>query len=391
MFNILTLNAISNIGLDALPRESFAVSDKLVSPDGIILRSFNMHDYEIPNSVLAVARAGAGTNNIPVDKCSDKGIVVFNTPGANANAVKELVLTALLISSRKIVDGINWAKTLKGTQNIEAAAEQGKKDFVGPEIYGKKLGVIGLGAIGVMVANTAKSLGMEVLGYDPFLSVDAAWSLSRSVTKAASMEAIVSECDYITIHIPLNDKTKYMFNDNLLNVTKPGARLINFSRGELVDNTSLKKAIEKGIISTYVTDFPGEEILNIDNTIVLPHIGASTPESEENCALMAAKELKHYLEYGNIKNSINYPDCIIPYDGKCRVAIAHKNIPNMVTAIATTFSEKEINIDNMLNKSKGGNAYTLIDVDDLMNKGSELINEISNIEGIVSARIVREA
>lgn len=391
VYDILTLNAISEKGLNKLPEENFRIGDDTENPEGIILRSFSMHDMELPESLLAIARAGAGTNNIPIDRCSENGIVVFNTPGANANAVKELVLTGLFISSRKVVDGIAWTKTLKGKPDIDKLVEKGKKNFVGPEIKGKTLGVIGLGAIGVLVANAAKGLGMEVLGYDPFLSVDAAWSLSSSVIKGTSIENVVSQCDYITLHIPLNNKTENMYNDELFKYTKTGAKLLNFARGELVDQKALKNAINSGIISTYVTDFPTDEIMEMENVIVTPHLGASTPESEENCAEMAAKELKHFLNYGNIKNSVNFPNCIIPYDGKCRVSIAHKNVPNMVSSIASVFSKEGINIDNMMNKSKGNWAYTLIDADELKGSGPQLVKQLKEINGVVKARVVRES
>lgn len=390
MYNVLTLNAISDVGLSKLPAKDFSIADKIENPEGIILRSFAMHDMELPGSLIAVARAGAGTNNIPIDKCSEKGIVVFNTPGANANAVKELVLTGLLLSSRKIVEGIEWTKGLKGQENIDKLVEKGKAKFIGPEIKGKKLGVIGLGAIGVMVANSARSLGMEVLGFDPFLSVNAAWNLSSSVIKAESIEAVVSQCDYITIHIPLNDKTKGMYNKSLFNVTNKGARLLNFSRGELVDTTALKEAIDDGTITTYVTDFPSEEIIGFDNIIVTPHLGASTPESEENCAEMAALELKDYLMWGTIKNSVNFPDCEVPDTGKARIAVAHRNIPNMVSSIAAVFAKECINIDNLTNKSKGNWAYTMVDVDELNGNGVDIINELKAIKGVVKARIVIE-
>ncbi len=389
MYNILTLNKISEAGLSLLPAADYHISEEEQNPDGIILRSFSMHDMELTKSLRAVARAGAGTNNIPIEKCTENGIVVFNTPGANANAVKELVLTAMLISSRKIVDGIEWVKGLKGQENVDKLVEKGKAQFVGPEISGKKLGVIGLGAIGVLVANMAKKLGMEVLGYDPFLSVDAAWSLSSGVIKAESVEAIASQCDYITMHIPLNDKTRNLFNKELFACTKKGARLLNFSRGELVNLDDLEVAIKEGIISCYVTDFADDKVLGMENTIVTPHIGASTPESEDNCAAMAAQEIKEFLEYGTIKNSVNFPDCEVAYTGKRRISVINKNIPNMVGSIASAFAKFSINIDNMLNKSRGGYAYTLVDADDLMGKEKEIIEELLKVEGIVAARVVR--
>lgn len=391
MYQVMILNAISEAGLSRLPACQYIVKHHVDNPDGIILRSFDMHQMELPQSLLAVARAGAGTNNIPLERCSENGIVVFNTPGANANAVKELVLTALLISSREVVDGIAWTRSLKGQKDIEKIVEKGKKQFIGPEIKGKKLGVIGLGAIGVLVANAAQGLGMNVLGYDPFLNVDSAWSLSREVQRAYSIEEVVSQCDYITLHMPLNDKTRNTVNQELFQCMKKGTRLLNFSRGELVDLKALNEAIQNGTVSIYVTDFPNEELLEMENILCTPHLGASTPESEENCAEMAAKELKHYLEYGNIKNSVNFPNCTMNYDGKIRVSIIHKNVPSMVSNIAAVFSKAQINIANMINNSKGHWAYTLIDCDDLYGNKDTLIKELEAIESVVRARIVREA
>ena len=391
MFNVLTLNSISEIGLNKLEPEKFAVCSGIQNPDGIILRSFEMHDMDLPETLACVARAGAGTNNIPIDKCSEKGIVVFNTPGANANAVKELVLTGIFISSRRIVEGIEWAKELKGKENVDKLVEKGKGQFTGPEIKGKKLGVIGLGAIGVLVANAAIGLGMEVYGYDPFLSVDAAWSLSSDVIKARSMEELVSKSDYITIHVPLNDSTKNMYNKELFAATKKGARLLNFARGGLVNIEALKSAIEEGTITAYVTDFPDAEVIELDNVICIPHLGASTPESEENCAEMAAVELKQYLEYGIIKNSVNFPNCDAPYTGKARLAILHKNVSGMVGAITGIISGQGLNIDNMVNKSKGAWAYTLIDLDTFSGKCYEIVEKLNHLEGVCRARIVKEA
>ena len=391
MFNILTLNSISNAGLSKLGAKDFVVSDKAVNPDGIILRSYEMHDMDIPESVLCVARAGAGTNNIPIDKCSEKGIVVFNTPGANANAVKELVLTGILISSRKIIEGIEWSKSLKGKADVDKLVEKGKGQFVGPEIKGKKLGVIGLGAVGVLVANAAVALGMEVHGYDPYLSIDAAWSLLSDVTKADSVEEVVKECDYITIHVPLNASTKGMFNDELFAVMKKGVRLLNFARGGLVDTAALKRALENGTVDKYITDFPDGEVLNLDNVIAIPHLGASTPESEENCAEMAAIELKAYLKYGTVTNSVNFPKCVSMYTGKARITVAHRNIPNMIGAITAVIAKENLNIDNMVNTSKGDWAYTLIDLDSLQGKNADIVADLKALEGVVGVRIVREA
>ena len=390
MYNILTLNAISPNGLDKLPGENFAVSSDIVNPDGIIVRSADMHEYNFPDSLLCVARAGAGTNNIPLDKCAEKGIVVFNTPGANANAVKELVIAALLLASRKIVEASEWTKTLKGQPDMDKLVESGKKKFAGPEITGKKLGVLGLGAIGVLVANAALALGMEVIGYDPYLSVQSAWHISGQVELAKSIEEVVSQSDYVTIHTPLNDSTKGMVNAELLKKFKKGARLINIARGGLVDPVAVAEALDNGILAKYVADFAAEELLGKENVIILPHLGASTPESEENCAVMAAQELKEYIEYGNIKNFVNFPNCEAPYTGKARVTIAHRNIPNMVGSITAIFAKENLNIDNMINKSRGDWAYTIIDFDSLGDKHDSLLNELKGLKGVVKPRIVRE-
>ena len=390
MYNILTLNAISPKGLDKLPGENFAVSGDILNPDGIIVRSADMHEYNFPDSLLCVARAGAGTNNIPLDKCAEKGIVVFNTPGANANAVKELVIAALLLASRKIVEASEWTKTLKGQPDMDKLVESGKKKFAGPEITGKKLGVLGLGAIGVLVANAALALGMEVIGYDPYLSVQSAWHISGQVELAKSIEEVVSQSDYVTIHTPLNDSTKGMVNAELLKKFKKGARLINIARGGLVDPVAVAEALDNGILAKYVADFAAEELLGKENVITLPHLGASTPESEENCAVMAAQELKEYIEYGNIKNSVNFPNCEAPYTGKARVTIAHRNIPNMVGSITAIFAKENLNIDNMINKSRGDWAYTIIDFDSLGDKHDSLLNELKGLKGVVKPRIVRE-
>ena len=391
MYNVKTLNAISDAGLSKLNPKKYIVGDAIENPDGIILRSADMHSMEMPETLAAIARAGAGTNNIPIDKCSEKGIVVFNTPGANANAVKELVLTGIFLSSRKIVEGIEWAKGLKGQENVDKIVEKGKSQFTGPEIMGKKLGVIGLGAIGVLVANAAVSLGMEVYGYDPFLSVDAAWSLLSDVKRAGTKEELVAACDYITIHVPLNANTKGMYNKDLFDVTKKGARLLNFARGGLVETAALKEAIDNGTISEYLTDFPDADVIELDNVMCIPHLGASTPESEENCAEMAAMELKQYLEYGNIKNSVNFPNCSIPYTGKARLAILHKNIKGMVGAIANAISDEGLNIDNMVNNNKGEYAYTLLDLDTFEGRSADIAANLEKVEGILKVRIVKEA
>lgn len=361
MYQIQTLNKISKKGLAVLD-ENYTCADETENPDGIILRSFKMHDMELPESLRAVARAGAGVNNIPIDKCTDKGIVVFNTPGANANAVKELVLGALFLASRKVVQGIEWEKTLIGSgDDIPSLVEKGKSAFAGPEIEGKTLGVVGLGAIGVRVANAAHHLGMNVIGFDPYLSVDAAWHLTRFAHKANSLDELLEKADYITIHVPSTPSTKGMFNSEAFAKMKKGARLLNFSRGSLVDENDVQEAIANGTVATYVTDFGSEALLKCENVICLPHLGASTPESEENCAVMAANEIKDFLENGNIKNSVNFPECDMGKKTGERITILHKNVSGMIKKI--TDALESLNIANMINKSKGDNAYTMIDVD----------------------------
>lgn len=362
MYKIKTLNKIAKVGLDIFD-DKYTCGDEIENPDGIILRSFNMHETELPESLSAVARAGAGVNNIPIDKCSEKGIVVFNTPGANANAVKELVIAGLLLASRKIVQGVNWAKTLKGEgENVSKLVEKGKSNFAGPEIMGKTLGVIGLGAIGVKVANAAHSLGMNVIAYDPFLSVEAAWNVTRAARKTTSIDDIFTNSDYITVHIPANKDTKGMFNDSAFAKMKDGARLLNFSRGELVDDEALERALENGKISAYVTDFASDRLLANDKVVAMPHLGASTPESEDNCAVMAANELKNYMENGNIVNSVNFPCCDMGKVEGTRITVIHKNVPSMLTQISDVFAKDGVNIENMTSKSRNEYAYTMVDI-----------------------------
>ena len=390
MFNILTLNKIAKCGLDQLNDNYKITDDANVDADGIILRSFKMHDMELPESLKAVARAGAGTNNIPIDKCSEKGIVVFNTPGANANAVKELVIAGMLLASRDVIGGVAWANTLTG-DDVDKQVEKGKSNFAGCEIKGKTLGIIGLGAIGILVANAAYALGMEVIGYDPYLSVDSALKLSRHVKKANSPEEVYAAADYITIHVPLMDSTRNTINAETIAQMKDGVIILNFARGGLVDTEALKTALADGTITEYITDFPDGEVIELENVICIPHLGASTPESEDNCAEMAAIELKQYLEYGIIKNSVNFPNCDAPYTGKARIALLHKNVSGMVGAITNILSADALNIDNMVNKSKGAWAYTLIDLDTFGGKADKLVEELGKIEGICRVRIVQEA
>ena len=382
MYNIKTMNKISSAGMVHFPSNEFDVGDDVQNPDAIIVRSASLHEMDVPQSLKAVARAGAGVNNIPVEKFSEAGIVVFNTPGANANAVKEMVVAGLLLSSRKIVDSITWAKRLKGQgAEVSKLVEKGKGQFTGPEILGKRLGVIGLGAIGVMVANSALNLGMDVLGFDPYISVDAAWGLSRSVKRAANLKEIFETCDYITVHVPLNADTKGMFNSETFATMKTGVRILNFSRGELVVSDDVIKAISDGKVASYVTDFPTDDQLSVDGVIAIPHLGASTPESEDNCASMAADQLVKFLKTGAIKNSVNFPDAELPSGTGTRVCVIHKNIPNMISQISSGFASENINIENLLNKSRKEYAYTLVDVTGDASASS--IEKICSIEGVI--------
>lgn len=387
MFTVQTLNKISLKGLEAFPRDMYEIASEMSNPDAILVRSLQMHEMDIPKKLKAIARAGAGVNNIPIEKCTEKGIVVFNTPGANANAVKELVIAAMLLSSRKISKGIEWTQTLKdkGTE-VAQLIEKGKSQFQGPEIRGKKLGVIGLGAIGVMVANTAVALGMEVMGYDPFISIDSAWELSSSVAKATSLDQLISICDYITLHVPFNSKTRSMINRDKFAIMKKGIRVLNFSRGELVENHDLLEAIDGGIVSCYVTDFPTEELLDNENIIAIPHLGASTPESEENCAEMAASQLREFLEKGNIKNSVNFPECALEQRTGTRLIASHDNIPNMVGQITTLLAGHKINIADMLNRHRDKIGYTIIDVETPILY--ETFEKIKSIGGMRMVRII---
>lgn len=387
MFDILTLNKIASCGLKQLNSSKYNVTeDTAKDADGIILRSYSMHDMQMPKSLKAIARAGAGTNNIPIDKCSEEGIVVFNTPGANANAVKELVITALLLSSRKINDGIAWANALTG-DDVAKQVEKGKANFGGQEIQGKTLGVIGLGAIGILVANAAQHLGMKVIGYDPYLSVDAAWRLSSHIQKASDINEVYENADYITVHVPLTPETKGSINSDKLSIMKEGVKILNFSRGELVNTEHIKKAIADGKVSCYVCDFPDGDIINQKGIIALPHLGASTQESEDNCAIMAAQEIADYLENGNILNSVNFPNCSLPTGSVGRIVILHKNVPNMITRFTKAFADSDINICDMINKSKKDNACTILNSDDMIT--NEVVNAINAIEGVVRTRVIK--
>lgn len=389
MYKILTLNKISPSGLDHFDRKLYTYGTEMEAPDAIMVRSAAMHDMEFDPNTVAIARAGAGVNNIPLDKCAEEGIVVFNTPGANANAVKELVLCGLFLASRKVVPAIDFAKTLKDTPEADVAkqAEKGKSAFAGPEIMGKKLGVIGLGAIGVLVANAAKGLGMEVYGYDPYLSVDAAWNLSSTIHHAKSMQDIFSTCDYITIHVPLNNETRDLINAASIAGMKDGIRILNFARGELVNSDDIIEALGTGKVAAYVTDFINEKILGVPGVVAIPHLGASTPESEDNCARMAVFELVDYLENGNIKNSVNMPAAEMHRAAQNRVCVIHKNIPNMLNQITAPFTNANINIVDLLNRSKGDYAYTMVDVDDDVT--ADIINAIKEIDGTIRVRVLK--
>ena len=386
MFKIKTYNKISKSGLEVFD-DKYTIGDEVDNADGAIVRSAALHDVEFPASLKAIARAGAGTNNIPIDRCSEQGIVVFNTPGANANAVKELVLAGLFLSSRRVVSGIEWAKTLKGNgAEVGKMVEKGKGAFGGPEIKGKKLGVIGLGAIGVMVANAANHLGMTVYGYDPYLSVKSAWNLNHNAVYINDINEIYANCDYITIHVPLVDGTKKMINTDTIAKMKDGVRILNFSRAALVDDAAMINALQSGKVASYVTDFPTDEVLDVEGVIAIPHLGASTPESEDNCASMASKELIDYIENGNIVNSVNLPEVTMPRSGDNRVCVIHKNIPNMITKITGLVSDDGINIENLLNKSKGDYAYTMLDIGAA--DVAVLEKEINDIEGVIRVRII---
>ena len=387
MYQIQTLNKISPLGLKLFEQDKFQCSDRPENPEAILVRSAAMHDMEFGSNLLAIGRAGAGVNNIPLPRCSEQGIVVFNTPGANANAVKELVLTGMLLSSRKVVDGINWAKTLEG-DSVPAQVEKGKSSFVGPELNGKNLGVIGLGAIGAMVANTATHLGMSVYGYDPFITVASAWRLSRSVIHSTSQKAVFENSDYITLHVPFTADTKGMIGKEAFAQMKDGVRLLNFSRGELVNEDALEEALESGKVACYVTDFPNERVLKMKNVIAIPHLGASTPEAEDNCAMMAVRQVSDYLLNGNITNSVNFPVLSAERTTQTRVCIIHKNIPNMITKFTAAFGEHQINIDQMLSKGRNDIAYAILDVD-TEQPVTAIEETIKGIEGVIRYRIIK--
>ena len=388
MYKIKTLNKISPFGLDKFDKKYYTYGDEMENPDAILVRSASMHDMELPATLKAIARAGAGVNNIPIDKCTEKGIVVFNTPGANANAVKELVIAGLLLSSRKIVNAIDWAKTLKGNGDaVGKMVEKGKSAFAGPEIKGKTLGVIGLGAIGVLVANAADKLGMKVYGYDPYLSVDAAWNLSHNVHHANELKEIYENCDYITVHVPCTKETKEMICAESISAMKDGVRILNFARGELVNNEDIIAALGSGKVASYITDFPNDAIIGVDGVIAVPHLGASTPESENNCATMAVDEVINYLETGSIKHSVNFPAVELGRTAETRVCIIHKNVPNLITQISGAFSKQNINIDKLISNSRGDIAYTVVESQNDI--PDSVVSEVKTIAEVVNVRVIK--
>ncbi len=384
MKNIKTINKIAKIGLDELDNSLFNISDDIENPDGIMVRSASLHDMEFTSELKAIVRCGAGVNNIPCDKCAEEGIVVFNTPGANANGVKELTIASLLMASRKITDGINWANTLE--TDVAKQVEKGKSAFGGCELYGKTLGVIGLGAIGGLVANAAKSLGMKVIGCDKFITVDAAWHLSRSINKASTYEEVYAVADYITLHIPSTPETRGMINAEAIAKMKDGVKIINLSRADLVNVPDIKEAIKSGKVSCYVTDFPTEDTINSEGIITTPHLGASTNESEDNCAVMAAQQLSDFLLNGNIKNSVNYPSISMPRTTNCRLVVLHRNVPNVISTVTGKISGEGINIEHMANRSKGDYACMIVDTPDEVS--SDTIKAIEDTENIIRVIIV---
>lgn len=384
MMKVLKLNAISPVADEIF--QGYEYGDAVKDPDGIMLRSFAMHDYPMGDNLLAIARAGAGVNNIPVDACTQKGIVVFNTPGANANAVKELVLCELFLGGRKIVSGANWVQSLKGQEGIGKLVEKGKSKFVGGEVLGKMLGVIGLGAIGAMVANAAIDLGMTVIGYDPFISVKNAWMINNRVKFTSDLNAIFEKCDYITVHVPLTPDTKGMFNKDTLEKCKDGVVIINNARGDLVVSADMVAAVEAGKVSRYITDFPSEELLGKENILCVPHLGASTPEAEDNCAYMAAKQLTDYLENGNIVNSVNYPAVSMPRTSKSRVCVLHKNVKEILSKILAIVSSQGINVAHMQDQSKGDYAYLILELDDEPTKAS--VEMLRSLPDVIRVRVL---
>ncbi len=388
MKQIKLMNKIAAVGTDVFDRNEYAVGEELNNADAIMVRSAALHEMEFNPELLAIARCGAGVNNIPIDKCSDNGVVVFNTPGANANGVKELTLCALFLAARNIVGGVEWEKTLMGTEGVSKAVEKGKGNFAGGEVKGKTLGVIGLGAIGGMVANAATKLGMKVVGCDPFLSIKAAWNLDHHVVKADSYEEIYKVADYIALHVPATEQTKNMINAETIKTMKDGVKIVNMARGDLVNSDDMIAALDSGKVSAYVTDFADEKLLGKKGVVAIPHLGASTAEAEDNCAVMAAHQLDDYLKYGIIVNSVNYPVVEIPYcEGATRLIVFHKNVPAVISAISTLFADKSINIENLINKSKGDNAVTVVEV--MGDVDAAVVNATKEIAGVVRVREIK--
>lgn len=383
MHKVIKLNAISAAAAPEFGSDY--VFGDFSDPEAILLRSFNMHDYAMPESTLCVGRAGAGVNNIPIDACSQRGVVVFNTPGANANAVKELVICGLFLAGRKIADGIAWAKTLKGKgADVGKTVEKGKGAFVGSEIKGKTLGVIGLGAIGAMVANAAIGLGMKVLGYDPYISVDAAWNLNSGIKKETDINEIFKQSDFISLHVPLNDGTRATVNKDTIAIMKDGAAILNFARGELADENAVIEALKSGKLTRYVTDFPTDALLTTENVVAIPHLGASTPEAEDNCAVMVARQVVDFIENGNITNSVNMPNCALPRQGKSRVTVFHRNVKNMLGSITSIIGGEGVNISNMLSRAKGDFAYLMLDLDEELS--TDALAQISGLNDVIRVR-----
>lgn len=383
MHKVIKLNAISAAAAPEFGSDY--VFGDFSDPEAILLRSFNMHDYAIPESTLCVGRAGAGVNNIPIDACSQRGVVVFNTPGANANAVKELVICGLFLAGRKIADGIAWAKTLEGKgADVGKTVEKGKGAFVGSEIKGKTLGVIGLGAIGAMVANAAIGLGMKVLGYDPYISVDAAWNLNSGIKKETDVNEIFKQSDFISLHVPLNDGTRATVNKDTIAIMKDGAAILNFARGELADENAVIEALNSGKLTRYVTDFPTDALLTTENVVAIPHLGASTPEAEDNCAVMVARQVVDFIDNGNITNSVNMPNCALPRQGKSRITVFHRNVKNMLGSITSIIGGEGVNISNMLSRAKGDFAYLMLDLDEELS--TDALARISELNDVIRVR-----
>ncbi len=378
------MNKIAKVGTEVFDDDLFELGDNEENYDAIMVRSASLHEMEFPASLAAIARAGAGVNNIPVENLTERGIVVFNTPGANANGVKELAICALVLAARDVVGGIKWVDNLRGETGIAKTVETGKSVYVGNELLGKKLGVIGLGAIGGMVANAANSLGMTVLGYDPYITPAAAWSLAPAIKQASGYDEIFKSCDYITLHVPSTPSTKNMISEKTISMMKKGVRIINLARADLVAAEDIKSAIKSGKVAKYVTDFPTDETVGVRGIINIPHLGASTYESEDHCAIMAAKQLREYLLTGNIKNSVNFPSVSLPHTSRARVTVMHKNIPNMLSQITSAFSREGVNIENLANGSKGDVAYTIVETDDVA--GSDIVNSVMSIDGVFAVR-----